>query len=40
MAPRAALEQIFGYDVFRTGQEAVVEAVLAGRDSLDSVRRR
>jgi ATP-dependent DNA helicase RecQ len=31
---RAALKQAFGYPAFRPGQEAAVESVLAGRDTL------
>jgi ATP-dependent DNA helicase RecQ len=29
---RAELKTVFGYDAFRPGQEAIIEAVLAGRD--------
>src|SRR5437763_8012951 len=31
---RAALKEHFGYSAFRPGQEAAVESVLAGRDTL------
>src|ERR1051325_5861731 len=31
---RAALRQHFGYPAFRAGQEAAVESVLAGKDTL------
>ncbi len=31
---RARLKAVFGYDAFRPGQEAVIKAVLAGRDCL------
>jgi ATP-dependent DNA helicase RecQ len=31
---RAALREHFGYPAFRPGQEAAVESVLAGRDTL------
>ena len=31
---RSALQQHFGYPAFRAGQEAAVESVLAGRDTL------
>ncbi len=31
---RAVLKERFGYETFRPGQEAVIEATLAGRDSL------
>ena len=31
---RAVLASRFGYDAFRPGQEAVVSALLAGRDVL------
>src|SRR3954451_11210044 len=31
---RAALQKHFGYPAFRPGQEAAVESVLAGRDTL------
>src|ERR1700693_4381099 len=31
---RAALQEHFGYPAFRPGQEAAVESVLAGRDTL------
>src|SRR5260221_11491969 len=31
---KSALKQIFGFDHFRTGQEAVVRDALAGRDVL------
>ncbi|MBJ7331774.1 MAG: RecQ family ATP-dependent DNA helicase [Solirubrobacteraceae bacterium] len=34
MDPRAALQQYFGFDDFRPGQEAAVEAAMAGRDVL------
>jgi ATP-dependent DNA helicase RecQ len=33
-AARAELKATFGYDAFRPGQEAIVEAVLAGRDCI------
>src|SRR5262245_23099823 len=33
-AARAALHEHFGYAAFRPGQEAAVESVLAGRDTL------
>ncbi len=32
--PRALLASVFGYGAFRPGQEEIVEAVLAGRDTL------
>ncbi|MDR0809574.1 MAG: DNA helicase RecQ [Gemmobacter sp.] len=32
--PRALLASVFGYGAFRAGQEEIVEAVLAGRDTL------
>ncbi len=32
--PRVALKQYFGYDNFRQGQKEVIDAALAGRDSL------
>ena len=32
--PRDVLRRYFGYDAFRSGQEAVVNAILAGRDTL------
>ena len=31
---RARLKSVFGFDTFRPGQEAVIEAVMAGRDCL------
>lgn len=31
---QAKLKQYFGYETFRPGQEAIIEAVLAGRDTL------
>ena len=31
---RSALEELFGFDDFRPGQEPVVRAALAGRDTL------
>src|SRR5688500_11085600 len=34
MDPRAALEQVFGFDDFRPGQREAVEAAMAGRDTL------
>lgn len=34
MAAQQALKEHFGYDVFRRGQEGVVEAILGGRDAL------
>ena len=34
MDPRAALEQVFGFDDFRPGQREAVEAACAGRDVL------
>ncbi len=33
-SPQSVLASVFGYDAFRPGQQAVVEAVLAGRDAL------
>ena len=33
-AAREVLQQVFGFDGFRPGQEAVIEAVLSGRDTL------
>ena len=32
--PRSVLQSVFGYDDFRPGQQALIEGVLAGRDSL------
>jgi ATP-dependent DNA helicase RecQ len=32
--PRALLASVFGFDAFRPGQEEIVDAVLAGRDTL------
>lgn len=32
--PRAVLQQVFGFDAFRPGQEEIVRAALAGRDVL------
>jgi ATP-dependent DNA helicase RecQ len=32
--PHAALKSVFGFDAFRPGQEEVVDAILAGRDTL------
>ncbi len=32
--PRALLSSVFGFDSFRPGQEEIVDAVLAGRDTL------
>ena len=34
MDRQTALRQYFGYDSFRPGQEAVVDALLSGRDVL------
>jgi len=34
MEPREALERYFGYGEFRPGQEAIVDALMAGRDVL------
>lgn len=33
-AARAALKRVFGYDDFRPGQRAVIDALLSGRDAL------
>src|SRR4028119_1649587 len=32
--PQGVLKEIFGFDSFRPGQEAVIRAVLEGRDTL------
>ena len=34
MRPQEALKRYFGYDSFRPGQEAIIEALLSGRDVL------
>ena len=33
-AKHRVLKQVFGYDQFRQGQEAVIDAILQGRDAL------
>ena len=33
-AARRVLAEVFGFEAFRPGQEAVIEALLAGRDAL------
>ena len=34
MTKEEALKTYYGYDVFRGGQEAVIDALLSGRDAL------
>lgn len=34
MTAKETLKTYFGYDSFRSGQESIIEAIMAGRDSL------
>ena len=34
MEKKEVLSRYFGYDAFRPGQEALIDAVLSGRDAL------